>query len=92
VCSARCGKRRVCLCRSTSLLLDEPSPPGSIYQPWKTYRCVILAGEIEAHLIRSRDIVRVVVEQLQRDETVFLHPLGVDEQCDEARLSLRARE
>ena len=48
-------------------------------------------GHAEARLIRSRDIVRVVVKQLQRDETVFLHPMGVDAQCDEARLSLRAR-
>jgi aminoglycoside 3-N-acetyltransferase len=49
-------------------------------------------GHAEARLIRSRDIVRVVVEQVQRDETVFLHPLGVDVQCDEARLSLGARQ
>ncbi len=28
-----------------SLLLDEPSTPGAIYQHWKTYRCAILAGE-----------------------------------------------
>jgi 8-oxo-dGTP pyrophosphatase MutT (NUDIX family) len=28
-----------------SLLLDEPSTPGAIYQRWKTYRCSILAGE-----------------------------------------------
>jgi aminoglycoside 3-N-acetyltransferase len=45
-------------------------------------------GHAEARLIRSRDIVRVVVKQLQRDETVFLHPVGIDEQCDEARASL----
>jgi aminoglycoside N3'-acetyltransferase len=45
-------------------------------------------GHAEARLIRSCDIVSVVVEQLQRDETVFLHPVGVDEQCDEARASL----
>jgi aminoglycoside 3-N-acetyltransferase len=45
-------------------------------------------GHAQARLIRSRDIVRVVVEQLQRDETVFLHPIAVDEQCDEARASL----
>jgi 8-oxo-dGTP pyrophosphatase MutT (NUDIX family) len=31
--------------RIDSLLLDEPSQPGSIYQRWKTYRCAILAGE-----------------------------------------------
>lgn len=45
-------------------------------------------GHAEARLVRSRDIVKVVIEQLQRDETVFLHPLGVDKQCDEARASL----
>jgi len=45
-------------------------------------------GAVEARLMRSRDIVRVVTDQLQRDETVFLHPVGVDEQCDEARASL----
>jgi hypothetical protein len=28
-----------------SLLLDEPSTPGWIYERWKTYRCAILAGE-----------------------------------------------
>jgi 8-oxo-dGTP pyrophosphatase MutT (NUDIX family) len=28
-----------------SLLLDEPSSPGAIYQRWKTYVCSILDGE-----------------------------------------------
>lgn len=42
----------------------------------------------EARLARSRAIVSVVREQLQREETVFLHPVGVDEECDEARASL----
>lgn len=45
-------------------------------------------GYAEARLIRSRDIVRVVTEHVQRNETVFLHPPGVDEECDEARASL----
>jgi aminoglycoside N3'-acetyltransferase len=45
-------------------------------------------GHAEARLARSRDIVSVVIEQLRRNETVFLHPDGVDEQCDEARASL----
>jgi aminoglycoside 3-N-acetyltransferase len=45
-------------------------------------------GHARARLARSRDIVRVVVEQLRRNETVFLHPFGVDEECDEARASL----
>jgi aminoglycoside N3'-acetyltransferase len=45
-------------------------------------------GHAQARLIRSHDIVGIVVEQLRRDETVFLHPFGVDEECDEARASL----
>jgi aminoglycoside 3-N-acetyltransferase len=49
-------------------------------------------GHAEARLIRSRDIVRGVVEQLQRDDTMFLHQIGVDAQCDEARASLRSSQ
>lgn len=45
-------------------------------------------GCAEARLIRSRAIVDVAVEQLRLDETAFLHPPGVDEECDEARASL----
>lgn len=45
-------------------------------------------GHAEARLMRSRDIVSVVVERLRREETLFLHPPGVDEECDEARASL----
>ncbi len=45
-------------------------------------------GCAEARLVRSRDIVKVVTAQLQRNETIFLHPVGVDEECDEARASL----
>lgn len=45
-------------------------------------------GYAEARLVRSRDIVKVVVEQLRNNETIFLHPLGVDGECDEARASL----
>jgi aminoglycoside 3-N-acetyltransferase len=45
-------------------------------------------GHAEARLAPSRDLVKVVVEQLQSNETVFLHPVGVDDQCDDARASL----
>lgn len=45
-------------------------------------------GYAEARLCRSRDVVHIVMEHLRENETVFLHPLGVDEQCDEARQSL----
>jgi aminoglycoside 3-N-acetyltransferase len=47
-------------------------------------------GHAEARLIRSRDIIKVVVDRLRKDETTFLHPAGVDEECDEARDSLPA--
>lgn len=48
-------------------------------------------GHAEARLARSRDIVEVALEHLKRDETVFLHPPGVDEECDTARASIRER-
>jgi aminoglycoside N3'-acetyltransferase len=49
-------------------------------------------GHAEARLARSRDIVNVVTEQLRHDETAFLHPRGVDAECDEARASLIAAQ
>jgi len=45
-------------------------------------------GHAEARLIGSRVLVAAVVEQLTRDPTVFLHPPGTDDQCDEAWASL----
>ena len=42
----------------------------------------------EARLARSRDIVDAALGRLLDDETAFLHPTGVDNQCDEARASL----
>ncbi len=45
-------------------------------------------GNADARLIRSRDIVDVVTERLKENETTFLHPMGVDEECDEAWKSL----
>jgi aminoglycoside N3'-acetyltransferase len=47
-------------------------------------------GNGDARLARSRDIVAVALERLRRDEAVFLHPPGVDAECDEARASLAA--
>jgi aminoglycoside N3'-acetyltransferase len=47
-------------------------------------------GHAEARLCQARDIVAVVTAHLRRDETVFLHPFGVDEECDEAWASLAA--
>ena len=45
-------------------------------------------GLAEARLARSRDIVDAVTPQVRSNETVFLHPPGVDAECDEARRSL----
>lgn len=43
-------------------------------------------GHAAARLVRSRDIVEVVRERLERDPYVFLHPPGAGcEECDEAR-------
>jgi aminoglycoside 3-N-acetyltransferase len=47
-------------------------------------------GNAEARLICARDIVEVVVSQLRKNETAFLHPPGVDDQCDQARASMMA--
>ena len=45
-------------------------------------------GNAEARLIRSRDIVDIVTGHLKENETTFLHPQGVDEECDDARASI----
>jgi len=45
-------------------------------------------GHAEARLARSRAIVGLAAERLRLDETVFLHPPGVDAECDGARASL----
>jgi aminoglycoside N3'-acetyltransferase len=47
-------------------------------------------GHGTAGLLRARDVVRVVVERLYANETTFLHPRGVDEECDDAWRSLPA--
>ncbi|MFQ6029776.1 MAG: AAC(3) family N-acetyltransferase [Dehalococcoidia bacterium] len=49
-----------------------------------------IIGHGKARLARSQDIVRVVTERLRTEETVFLHPQGFDQECDEAWRSLTA--
>ncbi len=59
---------------------------------WLDDSSALRLGEVghgEARLSRSRDIVRVVLERLRANETVFLHPPGTDSNCDEARESMR---
>lgn len=45
-------------------------------------------GNAEARLMNSRDVVKVVTRQLGINETIFLHPAGYDDECDDARISL----
>lgn len=45
-------------------------------------------GHAQTRHIAAQDIVQTAVTQIQKNETVFLHPFGVDEECDEARQSL----
>jgi len=45
-------------------------------------------GHARARLMRSREVVSVVTAELKRNETMFLHPPGLDEECDDARASL----
>jgi len=45
-------------------------------------------GNGEVRLMSSCDIVNVVTSHLKRDKTIFLHPQGVDEECDDAWASL----
>lgn len=47
-----------------------------------------IVGHAEARLASSREIVATVLERLRADETTFLHPYGVDAECDEARASM----
>jgi aminoglycoside 3-N-acetyltransferase len=47
-----------------------------------------IVGHAEARLARSRDIIAAVTAHLAQDETAFLHPPGVDAECDQARASL----
>jgi aminoglycoside 3-N-acetyltransferase len=45
-------------------------------------------GHGEGRLATSRDVVATVCARLRANETVFLHPPGVDSECDEARASI----
>lgn len=45
-------------------------------------------GHAASRLFRAKAVIELALDQLRQNETVFLHPFGVDEQCDEARASL----
>jgi aminoglycoside 3-N-acetyltransferase len=46
-------------------------------------------GHAESRLMNAGDVVKVVTRQLEDNETIFLHPVGYDDECDEARESLQ---
>ena len=50
-----------------------------------------VVGRAEARLARSHHIVEAVTSHLRANETTFLHPFGVDAECDETRRSLNPR-
>jgi len=41
-----------------------------------------IVGHCEARLNRSRDVVEIALDRLRENETAFLHPPGVDVECD----------
>jgi aminoglycoside N3'-acetyltransferase len=67
-------------CQRFSLMDEWLDPPGL------QRRGVV--GYAQARLSRSSDIVDQAVNRLRQEETIFLHPFGVDEECDEARASI----
>jgi aminoglycoside N3'-acetyltransferase len=48
-------------------------------------------GGGDARLVRSRHVVDVAIKHLREDENVFLHPRGIDAECDAARASISDR-
>ncbi len=49
-----------------------------------------IVGSAHSRLMRSRDIVRVAIEYLERDPLLFLHPRGECAECDLAWASVEA--
>ena len=67
--------------------IDHCCQNFSIVDGWLDERRLQRCGKVghaDARLIRSRDIVEVVTKRLKDNETTFLHPKGVDEECDDA--------
>jgi len=71
--------------------IDHCCQNFSLVDGWLDERGLQKRGQVgyaDARLIRSQDIVEVVTERLRQNETTFLHPKGVDEECDDAWESL----
>lgn len=63
----------------------------ALMEAWLEERALQASGPVgsaRALLARSRDVVKVALERLERDPLLFLHPRGACSECDEAHLSL----
>jgi aminoglycoside N3'-acetyltransferase len=81
----RCEYREIDHCCENFALMDE----------WLDARGQQRRGTVghgEARLARSREMVETAMRHLADNETVFLHPPGVDAECDEARASIAGAE
>jgi aminoglycoside 3-N-acetyltransferase len=71
--------------------IDHCCQNFNLVEGWLEARGLQRRGQVgyaEARLIRSQDIVEVVLAQVRAKETIFLHPKGVDSECDDAWASL----
>ncbi len=73
--------------------IDHCCQNFSLVDGWLDERGLQKRGEVghaDARFLHSRDVVEVATERLRKNETTFLHPKGVDEECDDAWRSLEA--
>lgn len=54
-------------------------------------QCRGIVGHAQARLARAYDVVEAALARLRENETVFLHPAGLCDECDEARAGMVAR-
>ena len=72
--------------------IDHCCQKFALVDSWLEERNLQWRGEVghaEACLMCSRDVVSVVTKKIAENETIFLHPPGFDEECDDARASLK---
>jgi aminoglycoside 3-N-acetyltransferase len=68
--------------------LDHCCERFALMDEWLAAEGLQRRGEVghgEARLCRSRAMIEVALARLREEPLVFLHPYGVDEECDEAR-------
>jgi aminoglycoside 3-N-acetyltransferase len=71
--------------------IDHCCEKFALLDDWLEARSLQSRGTVgagHARLARSRDVVATALEQLRRDETVFLHGTGECQECNNARLGM----